>query len=126
MDAPLLNAEAPPSEPKTVRLGFVAGVIQQEKLMPFERLLFRATRGNMFLKNVPVGAVVDPGTAEKVEKAVFRRLLCGRACPHKDPQGEVLLLHPAIAVLVDTRKGFGQIHKWPGPDLSCLTVSGQI
>ncbi|KAK9862645.1 hypothetical protein WJX84_005113 [Apatococcus fuscideae] len=71
MDAPLLNAEAPPSEPKTVRLGFVAGVIQQDKLMPFERLLFRATRGNMFLKNVPVGAVVDPGTAEKVEKAVF-------------------------------------------------------
>ena len=54
-----------------MRLGFVAGVIQQDKLMPFERLLFRATRGNMFLKNVPVGAVVDPGTAEKVEKAVF-------------------------------------------------------
>lgn len=34
------------------RLGFVAGVIPQEKLSAFERVLFRATRGNMFLKQV--------------------------------------------------------------------------
>jgi len=54
-----------------VRLGFVAGVIAQEKLTPFERLLFRATRGNMFLKNSSVGAVLDPTTSEKQEKAVF-------------------------------------------------------
>lgn len=54
-----------------MRLGFVAGMIAQEKLTPFERLLFRATRGNMFLKNSAVGAVVDPNTSEKQEKAVF-------------------------------------------------------
>ena len=125
MDAPLLNAEAPPSEPKTVRLGFVAGVIQQEKLMPFERLLFRATRGNMFLKNVPVGAVVDPGTAEKVEKAVFVVFFAGERARTKILKVKFCCC-TSHAVLVDTRKGFGQIHKWPGPDLSCLTVSGQI
>ena len=68
--APLLRAEAA-VEPKSVRLGFVAGMIAQEKLTPFERLLFRATRGNMFLKNASVGAVVDPTTSEKQEKAVF-------------------------------------------------------
>ena len=34
------------------RLGFVAGVIPQEKISAFERVLFRATRGNMFLKQV--------------------------------------------------------------------------
>ncbi len=39
------------------RLGFVAGLIQQEKLTSFERLLFRATRGNMFLKSAAVGRV---------------------------------------------------------------------
>jgi hypothetical protein len=66
----LLKAEAQP-EPKSVRLGFVAGMIAQEKLTPFERLLFRATRGNMFLKNSGVGAVLDPTTSEKQEKAVF-------------------------------------------------------
>lgn len=68
--APLLKAEAQP-EPKSVRLGFVAGMIAQEKLTPFERLLFRATRGNMFLKSVAVGQVLDPTTSEKQEKAVF-------------------------------------------------------
>ena len=37
----------------------------------FERLLFRATRGNMYLRNAAVGSVVDPVTGEKQEKAVF-------------------------------------------------------
>lgn len=37
----------------------------------FERLLFRATRGNMYLRNATVGTVVDPITTEKQEKAVF-------------------------------------------------------
>ena len=54
-----------------MRLGFVAGMVAQEKLTPFERLLFRATRGNMFLKSSPVGSVLDPTTSEKQEKAVF-------------------------------------------------------
>jgi len=44
-------------DPKMSRLGFVAGLIQQEKLTSFERLLFRATRGNMFLKSASVGQV---------------------------------------------------------------------
>ncbi len=54
-----------------MRLGFVAGTIPEDKLNAFERLLFRATRGNMYLKWSSVGAVVDPTTTEKVEKAVF-------------------------------------------------------
>jgi V-type H+-transporting ATPase subunit a len=53
------------------RLGFVAGLIQQEKLVAFERLLFRATRGNVFLRTAPVGSVPDPATGEKQEKHVF-------------------------------------------------------
>lgn len=70
MEAPLLAGEST-TDPKTVRLGFVAGVIPQEKLIPFERLLFRATRGNMFLKSTAVGSVLDPTSGEKQEKAVF-------------------------------------------------------
>jgi len=53
------------------RLGFVAGLIQQERLVPFERLLFRATRGNVFLRTSPVGSVRDPATGESQEKHVF-------------------------------------------------------
>lgn len=70
MEAPLLAGEST-TDSKTVRLGFVAGVIQQEKLIAFERLLFRATRGNMFLKSTAVGSVLDPTSGEKQEKAVF-------------------------------------------------------
>ena len=70
--APLLATEGGLAlEPKSARLGFVAGTILEDKLNAFERLLFRATRGNMFLKNASVGSVVDPTTTEKVEKAVF-------------------------------------------------------
>jgi len=56
---------------KAVRLGFVAGIVEQAKLHSFERLLFRVTRGNMFLRTVEVGTVTDPQSGEKKEKSVF-------------------------------------------------------
>mmetsp|Transcript_14644 Transcript_14644/g.46592 ORF Transcript_14644/g.46592 Transcript_14644/m.46592 type:complete len:765 (-) Transcript_14644:224-2518(-) len=69
--APLLDREMAP-DPKAVRLGFVAGVVLQEKTAAFERVLFRATRGNMYLKHTPIeGTVVDPVTSARVEKSVF-------------------------------------------------------
>ena len=34
------------------RLGFVAGVIEVTKLQPFERMLFRATRGNVYFHSI--------------------------------------------------------------------------
>ena len=97
--APLLAEAAP--EPKSARLGFVAGMIAEDKLHSFERLLFRATRGNMFLKSASVGTVVDPTTTEKVEKAVFvvffagerarSKILkvCAAACPSVSTHTEV-------------------------------------
>eukprot|EP00879_Flechtneria_rotunda_P014171 GHRR01014808.1.p1 GENE.GHRR01014808.1~~GHRR01014808.1.p1 ORF type:complete len:648 (+),score=178.01 GHRR01014808.1:407-2350(+) len=71
MDAPLLESALPSDASKAGRLGFVAGLIPQEKLNGFERLLFRATRGNMFLRHTPVGSVKDPATGEQQEKHVF-------------------------------------------------------
>lgn len=56
---------------KVARIGFVAGTIPSDKVMPFERLLFRATRGNMYLRDASVGKVKDPITAESVDKHVF-------------------------------------------------------
>lgn len=53
------------------RLGFVAGMLPSAKSATFERVLFRATRGNMFLKRQEVGRVVDPSSGEKNEKLVF-------------------------------------------------------
>lgn len=70
-------------EPKSMRLGFVAGTIPEDKLNAFERLLFRATRGNMYLKWSSVGSVMDPTTTEKVEKAVFVVFFAGERARSK-------------------------------------------
>ena len=61
----------------------MAGTIAEDKLHSFERLLFRATRGNMFLKHSSVGTVVDPTTTEKVEKAVFVVFFAGERARSK-------------------------------------------
>ncbi|KAG2486272.1 hypothetical protein HYH03_015096 [Edaphochlamys debaryana] len=67
-DAPLLELGV---QEKVARVGFVAGTIPQEKVNAFERLLFRATRGNMYLRQGSVGEVKDPITNESVSKHVF-------------------------------------------------------
>lgn len=52
---------------KQVKLGFVTGLVPRDKSMAFERILFRATRGNVFLRQATVDEpVVDPVSGEKV------------------------------------------------------------
>lgn len=66
--APLLNAP----EERSGQLGFVTGVIARSKVPGFERLLWRACRGNVFLRRVPVEEMLrDPHTDEEMLKEVF-------------------------------------------------------
>lgn len=52
---------------KQVKLGYVSGLVPRDKSMAFERILFRTTRGNVFLKqNVVEEPVMDPVQGEKV------------------------------------------------------------
>lgn len=52
---------------KQVKLGFVTGLVPREKSIAFERILFRATRGNVLLKQAVVdNPVTDPVSGEKV------------------------------------------------------------
>lgn len=54
------------------QLGFVAGVINRERAPAFERLLWRACRGNVFFKQAEIeNALYDPGTNDLVNKCVF-------------------------------------------------------
>jgi hypothetical protein len=77
---------------KATRLGFTAGTINVENLVAFERLLFRATRGNMFLRSSDVGTVLDPNTNKLKQKAVFvvfyagerAKLKITKVCQHKE------------------------------------------
>lgn len=69
---PLLYSAEQQSDRKAVQLGYVTGVISTSKLNSFERVLFRATRGNMYLRQAPIeGKITDPASGEKVDKTVF-------------------------------------------------------
>ena len=73
METPLLqDQELAGDSSKPVKLGFLAGLVPREKSMAFERILFRATRGNVFLRQTAVeDPVTDPVSGEKTEKNVF-------------------------------------------------------
>nr|XP_026689897.1 V-type proton ATPase 116 kDa subunit a-like isoform X1 [Ciona intestinalis] len=54
------------------KLGFVAGVILREKVPAFERVLWRACRGNVFLRHAEIETTFeDPHTGDTVNKCVF-------------------------------------------------------
>ncbi|XP_078484065.1 V-type proton ATPase 116 kDa subunit a 1-like isoform X7 [Ciona intestinalis] len=55
-----------------LKLGFVAGVILREKVPAFERVLWRACRGNVFLRHAEIETTFeDPHTGDTVNKCVF-------------------------------------------------------
>lgn len=50
-------------EERGVNLGFVTGVIKRSNIISFERVLWRATRGNLFLRTSEIPEdLVDPNT----------------------------------------------------------------
>uniref|UniRef100_A0A6E8VHK2 V-type proton ATPase subunit a n=1 Tax=Anopheles coluzzii TaxID=1518534 RepID=A0A6E8VHK2_ANOCL len=57
---------------QNLKLGFVAGVILRERLPAFERMLWRACRGNVFLRQAMIeDPLEDPSNGDKVYKSVF-------------------------------------------------------
>jgi len=66
------------------RLGHVTGVIEKSKLNSFERVIFRATRGNMLLKSMDITEPLeDPVTQQKKEKVVFAVFYTGEKVMQK-------------------------------------------
>ncbi|XP_046963367.1 V-type proton ATPase 116 kDa subunit a 1 [Vanessa cardui] len=54
------------------RLGFVAGVVQRERVPAFERMLWRISRGNVFLRRAELDKPLeDPNTGNEIYKTVF-------------------------------------------------------
>ncbi|KAJ1553766.1 H(+)-transporting V0 sector ATPase subunit a, partial [Cladochytrium tenue] len=79
-DAHLLEPEAP-EEGRAGRahLGFVAGVIPRVRMGVFERILFRALRGNLYMNYAEIDEPIrDPVTDELVQKNVFIIFAHGR------------------------------------------------
>jgi len=57
---------------------FVAGVILRERIPAFERMLWRACRGNVFLRQAEIESPLeDPSNVSTVtNKVKFARLIC--------------------------------------------------
>ncbi|EEF49468.1 V-type proton ATPase subunit a3 [Ricinus communis] len=73
LETPLLgDQEISTDSSKQVKLGFLTGLVPKDKSIAFERIIFRATRGNVFLRQAAVEEpVIDPVSGEKIEKNVF-------------------------------------------------------
>ncbi|KAL1345405.1 hypothetical protein HN51_019155 [Arachis hypogaea] len=68
----LLEQEIRPGPSNPSGLRFISGIICKSKLLRFERMLFRATRGNMLFNQAPADdQIMDPVSAEMIEKTVF-------------------------------------------------------
>ncbi|XP_056168915.1 V-type proton ATPase subunit a1-like isoform X2 [Syzygium oleosum] len=70
--ASLLEKEMKPGTLEQSGLNYISGIICQTKILMFERMLFRATRGNMLFNQAPANeGIMDPVTSEMVDKVVF-------------------------------------------------------
>lgn len=69
----LINEEAQnPSASGRGRLEFVAGVINRERVPAFERMLWRISRGNVFLRQAELEKPLeDPATGNEIYKTAF-------------------------------------------------------
>jgi V-type H+-transporting ATPase subunit a len=64
-----LITQEDPSNANRGRLGFVAGVIQRERVPGFERMLWRISRGNVFLRQAEMEQPLeDPQTVSARDK----------------------------------------------------------
>ncbi|EPS59200.1 hypothetical protein M569_15610, partial [Genlisea aurea] len=85
LEAPLLaEKEKSVDSTKQVNLGFITGLVPRDKALAFDRILFRATRGNVFLKQAAVDEpVIDPVSGVKTEKNVFVVFFSGERAKNK-------------------------------------------
>ncbi|KAL6545993.1 V-type proton ATPase subunit a3 [Orobanche gracilis] len=85
LETPLLSEQGTTVDSsKQVKLGFITGLVPRNKSMSFERILFRATRGNVFMKQSTVDdPVIDPVSGDKVEKNVFIVFFSGERSKNK-------------------------------------------
>ncbi|XP_028757067.1 V-type proton ATPase subunit a1-like [Neltuma alba] len=67
-----LEKEMKPGSSYQSGLRFISGIICKSKVLRFERMLFRATRGNLLFNQAATDELIeDPVSNEKIEKTVF-------------------------------------------------------
>lgn len=82
--ASLLEQEMRSGASNQSGLQYISGIICKSKILRFERMLFRATRGNMLFNQAPADEnIVDPVSDEKVEKTIFVVFFSGQQAKTK-------------------------------------------
>ncbi|XP_062171833.1 V-type proton ATPase subunit a1 [Alnus glutinosa] len=82
--ASLLEQEMRPGRSDQSGLRFISGIICKSKALKFERMLFRATRGNMLFNQAPADEeIMDPVSCEMVEKTAFVVFFSGEQAKSK-------------------------------------------
>ncbi|KAL8496764.1 hypothetical protein ACS0TY_020441 [Phlomoides rotata] len=77
-DSSLLDQEMRTGPSNQSGVGFISGIICKSKVLRFERMLFRTTRGNMLFNQAPADdQILDPATNEMVEETVFMIFFSG-------------------------------------------------
>ncbi|XP_022146201.1 V-type proton ATPase subunit a1 [Momordica charantia] len=80
----LLEQDMRPGPSSQSGLRFICGIICKSKVLRFERMLFRATRGNMLFNQAPGDVqIMDPISTETVEKTVFVVFFSGEQARNK-------------------------------------------
>ncbi|GKD01557.1 V-type proton ATPase subunit A2-like protein [Tanacetum coccineum] len=80
----VLQKDPKTNQGKQIKLGFLLGLMPKSKAIAFERNLFQATKGNVFLRQAPVDEdVIDPSLGKKVEKNVFLVFFSGERAKSK-------------------------------------------
>lgn len=68
----LLQSDLAPRPEMDMRFSSITGVVATEEKVRFERMIFRATRGNCYVRFAPIQQpITDPETGALVEKCVF-------------------------------------------------------
>ena len=95
------------------KLSFVAGVIRRERLMAFERMLWRVCRGNVFLRQKDIETPIeDPTSGEMVAKTVILIFFQGdhlRSKVKKICEGFRATLYPCPEEASDRREMTGNV-----------------
>jgi len=64
-------------------VNFVSGVIARDKMVNFERILWRTTRGNIFMRKNETPPLIDPNTGVEEGKYVFAIFVQGQTLRNK-------------------------------------------
>ena len=84
------------------RLGYIAGVVSRARLSSFERVVFRATRGNMYLRHADIAQQVCAGAPPLGTRWEPQARACGTQpaalSPKQPPRSPQAACRPPIAI----------------------------